>query len=380
MNQTAEVHTPFGIVEGGAAPVPAVIDQPGSLPATLLEKAITSGASIEVIGRLMDYQDRFDATQARKAFNIAFARAKAKFPIVRKNRRVGFESKRTGDRTDYAYETLAEIDRTVGQILANEGLFYRWRVTNTEKMVTVTCILSHELGHFEENMNSGPLDLSGNKNPIQAIGSAQTYFERYTLKAALGIASEEDDDARATSAERPKPPSSKSTADGEVSYTIPHRVAGMTPIKWADQYKAGLKTAKSKKELAKWAFDNADALSALGKLGESDDPAMKSVAYLVDEVDAFYAECLDLLDGKEKAKPPHDPETGEIIEPEPPSGSAPAQSRARPPSSKPKGDPVQEIMALKDASEVFQWMQKHPTMTRAEVDAMAQRKKELGIA
>jgi ERF superfamily len=379
MNQQVTEPTYADLIASPAPSLPAVVEgQHQSWVPALLKQAIAEKSPLEVIGKLMDYQDRWDATQARKAFNIAFAKAKAKFPIVRKNRRVGFESKRTGDRTDYAYETLAEIDRTVGQILANEGLFYRWRVTNTEKSVTVTCVLSHELGHYEENTSTGPLDLSGNKNPLQAIGSAQTYFERYTLKAALGIASEEDDDARATSnrEDRPKPPSSKPAADGETLYTIPHRVTGMTPLKWADQYKAGIRTAKSRKELAKWAFDNADALAALGKLGESDDPAMKSVAYLVDEVDAFYAECLDLLDGKEPkptpaaATPPHDPETGEIF-PEP-------GKRPRPPSPG-NNDTVQQIMALKEPSDVFEWMRDHPTMTKAEVAAMGQRKKELGV-
>jgi hypothetical protein len=59
---------------------------------------------------------------------------------------------------------------------------------------------------MEETTLPGMPDLSGNKNPIQAIGSAVTYLQRYTLKAALGltVSKEEDDDAR--SADTPAKP------------------------------------------------------------------------------------------------------------------------------------------------------------------------------
>ena len=41
-------------------------------------------------------------------------------------------------------------------------------------------------------------DDSGNKNSIQAVGSTTTYLQRYTLKAALGLAASDDDDGRST--------------------------------------------------------------------------------------------------------------------------------------------------------------------------------------
>jgi hypothetical protein len=41
---------------------------------------------------------------------------------------------------------------------------------------------------------TGPLDTSGNKNAIQSIGSSNTYLFRYTLNAALGLASAEMED------------------------------------------------------------------------------------------------------------------------------------------------------------------------------------------
>src|SRR5690606_10591416 len=44
-----------------------------------------------------------------------------------------------------------------------------------------------------------PPDGSGNKNAIQGIGSTSTYLQRYTLSAAFGLTTaDEDDDGEAT--------------------------------------------------------------------------------------------------------------------------------------------------------------------------------------
>ena len=96
-----------------------------------------------------------------------------------------------------ATSSVAEIARTVDPILAKHGLSYRFRTKNApNEPVTVTCVIAHRDGYFEENSLSGPPDDSGNKNSHQRIGSAITYLQRYTLKAALGLAASNDDDGR----------------------------------------------------------------------------------------------------------------------------------------------------------------------------------------
>jgi hypothetical protein len=125
------------------------------------------------------------------------ASAKAEIPVIRKNREVDFPSKSGGARTNYRYEDLAEIARTVDPILARHGLSYRFRTSSPpNEPVTVICVIAHRSGHFEENTLSAGRDDSGNKNSIQAVGSTLTYLQRMTLKAALGLAAAEDDDAR----------------------------------------------------------------------------------------------------------------------------------------------------------------------------------------
>jgi hypothetical protein len=174
-------------------------DEPRALavitPMEMLDKAITSGAGIDMIEKLMTLQERWEANQARKAFDNAMAAAKAEIPNITKNREVDFTSAK--GRTNYRYEDLGEIARVVSPILAKHGLSYRYRTTSVvNEPVTVTCIVSHRDGHFEENTLCAGRDDSGNKNSIQAIGSTSTYLQRMTLKAALGLAVSNDDDGK----------------------------------------------------------------------------------------------------------------------------------------------------------------------------------------
>lgn len=168
-------------------------------PMDMVGRAVASGASIEVVEKLMALHERWEANQGRKAFDEAMAAAKAEIPVILKSREVDFTS--TKGRTHYRYEDLAEIAKTINPILGKHGLSYRFRTTSpANEPVTVTCIVSHRLGYSEENSLSAGRDESGNKNSIQAIGSTLTYLQRMTLKAALGLAASSDDDGKAAEA------------------------------------------------------------------------------------------------------------------------------------------------------------------------------------
>jgi len=162
-------------------------------PMDMVGRAVASGASIEVVEKLMALHERWEANQGRKAFDEAMAAAKAEIPVIFKSREVDFTSAK--GRTHYRYEDLAEIAKTINPILSKHGLSYRFRTTSpANEPVSVTCIVSHRLGYSEENTLSAGRDESGNKNSIQAIGSTLTYLQRMTLKAALGLAASADDD------------------------------------------------------------------------------------------------------------------------------------------------------------------------------------------
>lgn len=199
MNEVTKIDAPAAEVWGGPAALQA------QTPMDMLSIAVSRGASIEVLEKLMALAERQEANQARRAFDKAMAAAKAEMPTITKNRHVGFESRKPGAaKTDYHHEDLAEIVRTITPVLGKYGLSFRFRTTSeVGQPITVTCKISHEDGHCEENTLIAGRDESGNKNSIQAIGSTVTYLQRYTLKAALGLAASNDDDGRSSEAPDP---------------------------------------------------------------------------------------------------------------------------------------------------------------------------------
>lgn len=177
----------------------APVVQQAATPMEMLQQALQSGASLEMMEKLIELQERWQGSQARRAFDQAISEAKAEIKPIRRNKRVQFKSKDSNKpSTDYAHETLDEIARTIDPILAKHGLSYRHRTAQKDASVQVTCVISHRDGHFEETSLSSGYDQSGNKNHIQAIGSAVTYLQRYTLKVALGLAAADDDDGKAS--------------------------------------------------------------------------------------------------------------------------------------------------------------------------------------
>jgi hypothetical protein len=168
---------------------------PAITPMQMLQIAVEQGADLDKLSKLMDLQERWEATQARKAFVVALNAFKENPPTVSKNKRAGFG---TGEkRTEYEYVTLDVAAAAIGAALSQHGLSHRWEVEQLDGgMIRVTCILTHEQGHSERVSMQAGADQSGSKNNIQAVGSTVTYLERYTLLAATGLAAKgQDDDA-----------------------------------------------------------------------------------------------------------------------------------------------------------------------------------------
>jgi hypothetical protein len=164
-------------------------------PAAMISLALQNGLDIQRLEKLMELQERWEANQARKAFEAAMASAKGEIRPIIKNRTVDFTSAR--GRTNYDYEDFAAVADGVDSILAKHGLNYRHRPRQDGKSLTIICKMAHRDGHFEEIELTALNDESGNKNGVQGLGSTATYLQRYTVKLALGLAATKDDDGRA---------------------------------------------------------------------------------------------------------------------------------------------------------------------------------------
>lgn len=168
-----------------------VVEQEGT-PETLIGYAISRNAPIETLEKLMALQERHEANEARKAYMKAMAAFKTDPPDIFKNKRVSFNTK-TGGVTEYNHATLDHVAGSIGKALSKHGLSASWKIEQ-DKKIKVTCTITHEMGHSESTSLESDAETSGTKNQIQAIGSAITYLQRYTLLALVGLAAKDQDD------------------------------------------------------------------------------------------------------------------------------------------------------------------------------------------
>lgn len=158
--------------------------------------AMDPNSDLAKLERMLEMKFQLEERESRRAFDQAIASAKSEIPPILKTGEVDYINNK-GQRTNFKHETLDGIAKIVDPILSQNGLSYRFRSEQKEGALHVTCIVAHRDGHSEETTLQGAPDTSGSKNAYQAVGSAATYLQRYTLKLALGLSAAKDDDASA---------------------------------------------------------------------------------------------------------------------------------------------------------------------------------------
>lgn len=158
-------------------------------PMEMLSLAVSQGADLDKISKLMDLQERWEASEARKTFNAAFAAFKSEAVLIIKNIKVT-----DGPLKGKSYADLFAVVNAITPALSKHGLSASWKLTKDEKdWLEVTCYLRHVDGHTETAFMGGPPDVGGAKSAIQSRASAKSYLERYTLMAITGMAASGDD-------------------------------------------------------------------------------------------------------------------------------------------------------------------------------------------
>lgn len=153
---------------------------------------LQGGGTLEQLDKMMDLQDRWDQKQARKAYVEAMTEFKKTATVITKDKHVSFKTDK--GITEYNHATLGNVVESTIRALAEFGISHAWDPKRVGDRVVVTCTLTHRMGHSESVTLEAPLDTSGGKNNIQAMGSAVSYLERYTLLAITGLSTKEMDD------------------------------------------------------------------------------------------------------------------------------------------------------------------------------------------
>lgn len=165
----------------------------GTLMETLAS-AVQRGLPVETLNALMDFQERIEARDAKKAYAVAMSEARKAFlPLIKKH---------SGYANRYKHEKLNDVCDAVDDALSANGLDYNWITEDSpDGIVKVTCIMTHVAGHEKADSGSGDpklaADPKANMNGFQRRETAISYLKRSTLKSICGIAAGDmDDDAQ----------------------------------------------------------------------------------------------------------------------------------------------------------------------------------------
>ena len=151
---------------------------------TVIERLATDpNSDLSKLEKMMDMQERVLDKQAEQAFAASMAAMQSEMPRV-------FELAQGHNLT---YARLEDINDTIRPVLEKHGFCVTFATNQDDlKAVKVTAICSHKLGAKQETSLILPLDTSGSKNAVQAVGSTVSYGKRYTMCALLNISTGND--------------------------------------------------------------------------------------------------------------------------------------------------------------------------------------------
>jgi hypothetical protein len=182
----------------------------------MMQAAIEKNIPVETLKELTDLYERMRANNARQLWNAAFAAFKAECPPVpRRTESAQFKVTRNGVTRNRMYASLEDIEATVREPLGRHGLSYKWGdLVLGDGSVSMACIVAHSGGHSESSAVTMPTENNAGCSPQQKMGIIATYAQRYSLIAALGLTScDEDADGNTPKAPANEPTITEHEAD-----------------------------------------------------------------------------------------------------------------------------------------------------------------------
>jgi hypothetical protein len=182
-------------------PVPPS-DSPSTVLALIERVALDPRADVEKLERMMAMYERLKAKEAELAYNAAKGRILRKLAGVKiiKNRSVLYEIEKgkpqKGTYEAFKYATLEEIDKHLRPLLAAEDMDLSYSNEPREGGgILIRGRLKHlPGGHYEDSFMPAPLDTTGGKSDVQAVGSTNSFLRRYVACNIFNIVVVGDDD------------------------------------------------------------------------------------------------------------------------------------------------------------------------------------------
>ena len=204
MSKQANLATAIEQREGHIARIMAA--PPGDSSSTVLELiervALDPRADVEKLDRMMAMYERLNAKEAQLAFNAAKGRILKKLAgiTIMKTRPALYEIDKArpqkGTYEAFKYAPLEEIDKHLRPLLAEEDMDLSYSDEPQEGGgILIRGRLKHlPGGHYEDSFMSAPLDTTGGKSNVQAVGSTNSFLRRYVACNIFNIVVVGDDD------------------------------------------------------------------------------------------------------------------------------------------------------------------------------------------
>jgi hypothetical protein len=180
--------------------------RPAPPPTTVLalieRLALDPRVDVEKLERMIAMYERLKAKEAELAYNAAKGRILKKVAGIKivKNRSALYEidkgKPQKGTYEAFKYAPLEEIDKHLRPLLAEEDmdLFYSDEPGEGGGIVIRGRLKHLPSGHYEDSFMPAPLDTTGGKSDVQAVGSTNSFLRRYVLCNIFNIVVVGDDD------------------------------------------------------------------------------------------------------------------------------------------------------------------------------------------
>jgi hypothetical protein len=135
--------------------------------------------------------ERMVSREAETRFNAALVKMQPRLPVLDERGEIIDLS----GKLRATYATWEDTVDAIRPLLARHGFSLTFRPGRSPRGIpAVTGVLRHQGGHKEEAEIELPADSTGDKNPVQAIGSTMSYGQRYVTKMLLNLTSRGEDD------------------------------------------------------------------------------------------------------------------------------------------------------------------------------------------
>jgi hypothetical protein len=84
-----------------------IVVETNKSPSEMIQQAISSGADLEKLEKLLELQERWEKNEARKSYNKAMAQFKANPPKIEKDKKVGYSTAK--GKVGYSHASLYNV-------------------------------------------------------------------------------------------------------------------------------------------------------------------------------------------------------------------------------------------------------------------------------